>query len=80
MAEDDDKDLRAQIEALVEEEHRLRDSPEHTAEQRARLTEIEQERDQLWDLIRQRDANRQYGEDPDQAAPRPDPQVENYLL
>jgi hypothetical protein len=79
MAEDDDKDLRAQIEALVEEEHRLRDSPEHTAEQRARLTEIEQERDQLWDLIRQRDAKRQYGEDPDQASPRPEPQVENYL-
>ena len=79
MAEDDDKDIRAKIEALVEEEHRLRDSPEHTAEQRGRLTAIEQERDQLWDLIRQRDAKRQYGEDPDEASPRPEPQVENYL-
>jgi Protein of unknown function (DUF2630) len=79
MAEDDDKDLRSRIEALVEEEHQLRDSPEHTDEQRARLTGIEQERDQLWDLIRQRDAKRQYGEDPDQATPRPEPQVENYL-
>jgi Protein of unknown function (DUF2630) len=80
MAEDDgDKDIRARIEALVEEEHRLRDSSEHTDEQRARLTEIEQERDQLWDLIRQRDAKRQYGEDPDEASPRPEPQVENYL-
>jgi len=80
MAEDDgDKDIRARIEALVEEEHRLRDSPEHTDEQRARVTEIEQERDQLWDLIRQRDAKRQYGEDPDEASPRPEPQVENYL-
>jgi uncharacterized protein DUF2630 len=79
VAEDDDKDIRAKIEALVEEEHRLRDSSEHTDEQRARLTEIEQERDQLWDLIRQRDAKRQYGEDPDEASPRPEPQVENYL-
>ena len=80
MAEDDgDKDIRAKIEALVEEEHRLRDSSEHTDEQRARLSEIEQERDQLWDLIRQRDAKRQYGEDPDEASPRPEPQVENYL-
>ena len=79
MAEDDDKDIRARIEALVEEEHRLRDSREHTDEQRARLTEIEQERDQLWDLIRQRDAKRQYGEDPSEASPRPEPQVENYL-
>jgi predicted nuclease with TOPRIM domain len=79
MAEDDDKDLRSRIEELVEEEHRLRDSSEHTDEQQARLTRIEQERDQLWDLIRQRDAKRQYGEDPDQASARPEPQVENYL-
>ena len=79
MAEDDDKDIRAQIEALVEEEHRLRDSRDHTDEQRARLGQIEVERDQLWDLIRQRDAKRQYGEDPDEASPRPEPQVENYL-
>ena len=79
MAEDDDKDIRSQIEALVEEEHRLRDSPEHTDEQRARMGQIEAERDQLWDLIRQRDAKRQYGEDPDEASRRPEPQVENYL-
>ena len=79
MADDADKDIRGQIEALVEEEHRLRDSSEHTDEQRARLSQIEQERDQLWDLIRQRDAKRQYGQDPDEASPRPEPQVENYL-
>ncbi len=74
-----DKEIRSRIEALVEEEHRLRDSPEHTDQQRARLTEIERERDQLWDLVRQRDAKRQYGGDPDEASPRPEPQVENYL-
>ena len=79
MDGDTDKDIRARIEALVEEEHRLRDSSEHTKEQRARLTQIEQDRDQLWDLVRQRDAKRQYGEDPDEASPRPEPQVENYL-
>ena len=74
-----DKDIRSRIEALVEEEHQLRDSAEHTDEQRARLTHIEHERDQLWDLLRQRDAKRQYGQDPDEASPRPEPQVENYL-
>jgi hypothetical protein len=79
MDGDTDKDIRARIEALVEEEHRLRDSSEHTDEQRARLTQIEQDRDQLWDLLRQRDAKRQYGQDPDEAHPRPEPQVENYL-
>ena len=75
----DDKDIRAQIEALVEEERTLRDGPEHTDETRARIRQIEEDRDQLWDLIRQRDAKRQYGEDPDEAEPRPEPQVESYL-
>jgi len=80
MDDDDDKDIRGKIEALVEEEHALRNAPgTHTEEQRARLRQIEEDRDQLWDLLRQRDAKRQYGEDPDEAEARPEPQVENYL-
>jgi hypothetical protein len=75
----DDKDIRSQIHALVEEERELRNATEHTAEQRARITQLEQDLDQLWDLLRQRDAKRQYGENPDEAKPRPEPQVENYL-
>ncbi|SDY07331.1 Protein of unknown function [Geodermatophilus africanus] len=75
----DDSEIRGRIEALVEEEHRLRNSGEHTAEQRARLQQIEEDRDQLWDLLRQRDAKRQYGEDPDEAEPRSEQQVEGYL-
>jgi hypothetical protein len=75
----DDSEIRGRIEALVEEERRLRDSGEHTDEQRARLRQIEEDRDQLWDLLRQRDAKRQYGEDPDEASPRPEQQVEGYL-
>ena len=75
----DDKEIRGRIEELVQEEHRLRDSGEHTDQQRARLRQIEEDRDQLWDLLRQRDAKRQYGEDPDEASPRPEHQVEGYL-
>ena len=75
----DDKDIRSQIHALVEEEHELRNTSEHTQEQRARVTQLEQDLDQLWDLLRQRDAKRQYGGNPDEAAARPEPQVENYL-
>jgi hypothetical protein len=75
----DDSEIRGRIEALVEEEHRLRESGEHTDDQRARLRQIEEDRDQLWDLLRQRDARRQYGEDPDEARPRPEQQVEGYL-
>jgi hypothetical protein len=75
----DDSEIRSRIEALVEEERRLRESGEHTDEQRARLQQIEEDRDQLWDLLRQRDAKRQYGQDPDEASPRPEQQVEGYL-
>ncbi|MGY2082011.1 DUF2630 family protein [Modestobacter sp. SYSU DS0657] len=75
----DDEQIHDRISALAEEERQLRESGDHTPEQRARLTQIEQDRDQLWDLQRQRDAKRQYDENPDEAQPRPEPQVENYL-
>jgi hypothetical protein len=75
----DEKQIFSRINELVEEEHRLRDSGEHTEEQRARLQELEAHLDQAWDLLRQRRARRQYGEDPDEAQPRPEPEVEGYL-
>jgi ornithine cyclodeaminase/alanine dehydrogenase-like protein (mu-crystallin family) len=75
----DEKDILSRIHALVDEEHQLRESGEHTDEQRARIGELEAHLDQCWDLLRQRRAKRQYGEDPDEAEPRPEPQVESYL-
>jgi hypothetical protein len=74
-----DEDIRSRISALVEEEHRLRENGDHSDDQRARIAQLEQDLDQLWDLLRQRDAKRQYGQDPGEARPRPEPQVENYL-
>ncbi|OMQ14055.1 hypothetical protein A7K94_0219325 [Modestobacter sp. VKM Ac-2676] len=75
----DDQQIHDRIHALAEEERQLREHGDHSPEQRERLTHIEHERDQLWDLQRQRDAKRQYDEDPDEAQPRPEPTVENYL-
>jgi hypothetical protein len=75
----DEKDILSRIHALVEEEHVLREGTEHTPDQRSRMSEIEAHLDQCWDLLRQRRAKRQYGEDPDEAEPRPEPEVENYL-
>jgi hypothetical protein len=75
----EEKDIFARIHELVEEEHKLRDSTEHTEEQRARMQELEAHLDPAWDLLRQRRARRQYGEDPDAAEARPEPQVESYL-
>jgi hypothetical protein len=78
-AQVDEKDIMSRIHELVEEEHKLRDSTEHTDEQRARMKELEAHLDQAWDLLRQRRAKRQYGEDPEEAQARPEPEVENYL-
>ncbi len=75
----DEKDILSRISALVDEEHKLREGGEHTEQQRARIGELEAHLDQCWDLLRQRRAKRQYGEDPDDAEPRPEPQVESYL-
>jgi hypothetical protein len=75
----DEKDILARINALVDEEHQLRQSAQHTDEQRARMSELEAHLDQAWDLLRQWRAKRQYGENPDEASPRPEPEVEGYL-
>ena len=75
----DEKDILGRIHELVEEEHQLREGSAHTDKQRARMNEIEAHLDQCWDLLRQRRAKRQYGENPDEAEARPEPQVENYL-
>jgi hypothetical protein len=81
MAED--VSIHEQITALVTEEHELRrrlSAGDITAaEERQRLDDLEVRLDQCWDLLRQRDARREYAESPDQAAVRPESVVENYL-
>jgi len=80
----DDQDLLQRIEALVKEEHDLRDGSqsadagEDQAEVRARLRKVEESLDQCWDLLRQRRAKQASGEDPDEASTRPVNQVEGY--
>jgi hypothetical protein len=75
----DEQDIFKRINALVEEEHTLREGTEHTEEQRTRIGAIEAQLDQAWDLLRQRRAKRQYDENPDEAAVRPESTVESYL-
>jgi hypothetical protein len=70
-------DLHARISELTDEQHRLRSAPPpHDTE---RLAELEREIDQAWDLIRQRDAKLDAGEDPATARERPQAEVEGYL-
>ena len=73
-----DADIHRTITDLVQEEHRLR-SGQVSAEDRERLAHLEQSLDQCWDLLRQRQALRESGADPDQASSRPVGEVEGYL-
>ena len=75
----DETDILSRIHSLVDEEHKLRETSDHTEEQRARIGKLEADLDQCWDLLRQRRAKRQYDEDPDEAQARPESTVEGYL-
>ena len=67
------------IEELVAEEHRLRNADSPLDEGGARrLDHLQVELDQCWDLLRQRRAKREFGEDPDTAKVRDAGTVEGY--
>jgi hypothetical protein len=74
----EDQTILDRITALVDEEHKLREdaiAPEANA---ARLKSVAEQLDQCWDLLRQRRAKREFGADPETAAPRDVGTVENY--
>ena len=73
-----DRGVRKHIEQLVGEEHRLYGQGSLSEDERARLQEVKVELDQCWDLLRQRRALREFGDDPNQAHVRPPETVENY--
>ena len=76
----DDKSLLDHIHELVDEEKRLRAGHRGlNGEDRQRLDAVERELDQLWDLLRQRRAREEFGENPDEAKERPVSEVEGYL-
>jgi hypothetical protein len=78
-----DSEILGRINTLVDEEHALRErlrKGELTAgEEHQRLRTLEEELDRCWDLLRQRRARRDAGENPDDAASRPAGEVEGYL-
>lgn len=76
----DDSRILAHIHELVEEERQLR-TAHHGLDQpgRARLQTIEQQLDQAWDLLRQRRAREETGDDPGDARERSVNEVESYL-
>jgi hypothetical protein len=74
-----DEDLLARIQSLVDEEHSLREaSGDGQVPDKARLKQVEESLDQCWDLLRQRRAKAESGENPNDAEARPVNEVEGY--
>ena len=78
----DDNAIHVHIDELVAEERSLRQRLARgeisRQEEHDRLRAVEIELDQYWDLLRQREARRNVGEDPDDARVRPSDVVEGY--
>ena len=73
-----DRPVLKHIERLVKEEHELYGQGRLSDADQQRLRTLEVELDQCWDLLRQRRARREFGDDPDQARVRPPEIVERY--
>jgi hypothetical protein len=71
-----DEDLLQRIQVLLDEEHAMRSG--HEVDE-ARLAHLEETLDQCWDLLRQRRARREFGQDPTLAKARDAATVEDYL-
>ena len=79
----EDKEILGRISDLIKTEHELRTRVAagqlSSDDERERLRSAEEALDQCWDLLRQRRARRDAGEDPGGAAVRPPGEVEGYL-
>jgi hypothetical protein len=79
----DDAEILDRIHRIVDTERELRahlaEDPDDAADTRARMRQLEESLDQCWDLLRQRRARAEFGEDPAAAGARPVPEVESYL-
>jgi hypothetical protein len=78
-----DKEILGHIDELIKTEHELRakvaDGSLSSEAERSQLRSVEEALDQCWDLLRQRRARREFGEDPEASAARPVPEVEGYM-
>lgn len=82
MSDDNAGRIHQQITELVHTERSLRaqlqDGKISADEEQQKLRAVEEALDQCWDLLRQRDALRSVGKNPDDATARPIEQVEGY--
>ncbi|RYE35731.1 MAG: DUF2630 family protein [Sphingobacteriaceae bacterium] len=74
----DDNAIMAHIKQLTERQEQLYGKEVLTDQEVAELHKIKPEQDQYWDLLRQRRALRDAGENPDNANMRSVKTIENY--
>lgn len=77
----DDREITARIGELVDEEHKLERAHVGQAlsdDEQARMRAVAVELDRCWDLLRQRRARREMGQNPDGVETRAGRTVENY--
>ena len=79
----DDKQILSHISELVRTEHELRGKVAagqlSTDAEHEQLRSVEEALDRCWDLLRQRRARQEFGENPDEATERPAAEVEEYM-
>ena len=79
----DDAEILDRIHQIVDKERELRqhlaEDPDDARDTRSRMRALEESLDQCWDLLRQRRAREEFGEDPAGAEARPVAEVEGYL-
>jgi hypothetical protein len=79
----DDNTVLSRIHGLVDEEHKLREQVGKgeisSAEEHARLKDLEVALDQCWDLLRRRRAARDVGNDPNAVQAHSADEVEGYI-
>jgi hypothetical protein len=77
-----DKEILAHIDQLIQTEHELRSKLAtgeiSGQEEHEQLASAETALDQCWDLLRQRRARREFGQNPEEAEARPVTEVEGY--
>jgi Protein of unknown function (DUF2630) len=73
-----DREIVNKIKDLLEEEHKLYTKDGLTNGERSQTEKIQIKLDQYWDLLRQRRALNEFGENPDKAKLRGSDTVENY--
>ena len=73
-----DREVLDKIKDLLEKEHSLYSKDGLSAGERKKVEKIQVDLDRYWDLLRQRRALKEYGNNPDKAGLRGSDTVENY--